>query len=247
MLSNLFHTLFYQPLYNGLVFFIGATPFLDVGIVVILFTFLVKLLLFPISKKSVQTQIKVRAIEPQVAKIKKQYQDNKQKQAEETMKLYKDNNINPFSGILLAFIQLPIIFALFFVFSNGGLPTVDTNLLYSFVETPPLVNMNFLGVINVGEQSVILALLVAISSFFQMHFIMSKTNKSQTSKENDFTRQLQSQMKYFFPVMTGFAAYYISGAISLYWITSNLFTIGQEVVLRKKSNLLVGQSQAPEA
>ena len=174
MLSTLFNTLFYQPLYNGLVLFIVAAPFFDVGVIVVLFTFFVKTILSPLSQKSVQTQLKIKVLEPKIREIKKKYSDDKTKQAEETMRVYKENNVNPFSGILLAFIQLPIIFALFFIFRKG-LPVIDTSLLYSFVKVPEVINMNFLGLINVGEQSAFLAVLVAVSAFFQMRLVMSKT------------------------------------------------------------------------
>ena len=115
-MSYLFNLFFYEPLYNGLIFLIGVLPRADIGIVVVLFTCIVKLILFPLSKKSVLTQIRMKEIQPELDAIKEKHKENKQEQALKVMALYKERKINPFSGILLIFIQIPIIFALYFVF-----------------------------------------------------------------------------------------------------------------------------------
>ena len=109
---------------------------------------LVKTILLPISIKAVKTQKVMREIEPKLKKIKEKFKDNRQKQSEAMMGIYKEAGMNPFASIFLIFLQIPIIIALYFaVYKGGGIPLPDINLelLYSFVAAPTAVTMNFLG------------------------------------------------------------------------------------------------------
>lgn len=237
-MSNLFNLFFYEPLYNGLVFLIGMLPWFDVGVVVILFTCIVKLILFPLSKKSVLTQIRMKEIQPELDLIKEKHKDNKQEQAMKVMALYKEKNVNPFSGILLIFIQIPIIFALYFVFLKGGLPEIKTDILYSFIKIPSSINMSFLGFFDITQKSYLMAFLAAITQFFQVKFAIPKiknTNNSQNKKsfKDDLAKSMSIQMKYVLPVIIFFIARGLPAVVAMYWTTSNLFAIGQELYLRR--------------
>lgn len=233
----MFTTLLTQPLYNGLVFLMDTSPIIDAGIAVILLTVIIKLILFPISKKAVITQLRMKQIAPELEKVKEEYKDDKQEQAKKTLELYKENNIKPFASILLVLIQLPIIFALYRVFLHSGLPEINTELLYSFVPTPDNVNVMFAGLIDITSKTWILAIAAAVTNFFQIRFSMPAYTPPEKGKErtlkDDFAKSMNMQMRYVFPVVVLFIAYSISGAIALYWTTSNLFMIGQELVLRK--------------
>lgn len=239
MISSFFNVTLYQPLYNGLIFLMDLLPFIDAGVAVVLFTILVKLILFPLSKSAVATQFKMRQLAPELEELKKKYKDDKQEQARQTMELYRENKINPFSSILLIFIQLPIIFALYFVFLKGGLPDIDTDLLYSFVPTPQNVDIMFLGLFNIAEKSFILALAAAVTNFFQIRFSIPKYTPKERKKgeapsfKDDLAKSMNVQMRYVFPVIVLVIAANLAGAIAIYWTTSNLFTIGQELVIRK--------------
>ncbi|MCI5108671.1 MAG: YidC/Oxa1 family membrane protein insertase [Candidatus Pacebacteria bacterium] len=213
-----------------------TSPLFDAGMAVLLLTVIIKLILFPLSKKAVITQLRMKQIAPELEKVKEEYKDDKQVQAQKTLELYKENGIRPFASILLIFIQLPIIFALYKVFLQSGLPEINTELLYSFVPTPENVNVMFLGLIDITSKSWILAICAAVTNFFQIRYSMPaytpKEGAERTLKD-DFAKSMQLQMKYVFPVVVLFIAYSISGAIAIYWTTSNLFMIGQELVLRK--------------
>jgi YidC/Oxa1 family membrane protein insertase len=154
----------------------------------------------------------------------------------ETMKLYKEKQINPFSSIFLLFIQLPILWALYRIFYSTGLNAVDASMLYSFVELPPTISTLFLGLIDVSDKSWVLALCAAISQFFQIKFsspaLPQKTEKG--GFQEDFARNMQLQMKYIFPVMIFFISYHVAAALAIYWTTSNLFMIGQELYIRRQ-------------
>ena len=234
MISGLFHTLFYDPIYNGLIFLIDIVPLADVGVAIILITVLVKLILFPISQKAVRTQFLMRGLQPQLERIKEKYAKDKQEQARKTMDLYKEKGINPFSGILLIFIQIPIILALYWVFFRGGLPEIDISILYSFVNEPSRINMDFLGLIPMDGRSVVLAFLAGLSQYFQIKLSLPDLKKrdDNASLKDDFARSFQLQMRYMLPLFIFGFSYFVSAAVALYWFTSNIFAIGQEIFLR---------------
>lgn len=232
-MSYLYHTFFFDPLYNSLMVLFKVLPWADAGIIVIILTILVRLVLFPLSRKAVFTQVKMGEIGPELEQIKERYKDKPEEQARQTLSLYKNNGINPFSGILVILIQLPLIFSLYQIFLH--FPEVKTELLYSFVTAPALVNTVFLGLIDISHKSLIIAFLAALSTFFQLQV----TSKNQTTpKGNSFgdnlTRSMQTQMKYLLPIIVLFISYKISGVIALYWLTTNLFSIGQELFVRNQ-------------
>lgn len=241
-MSAIYNGLIFHPLYNALIGIFTILPLADAGIAVIILTILVRLILYPLSKKAVLTQVKMQEINPDLQRIKEQYKGNQEEQARATLALYKEKGVNPFSGALVLLIQLPIIFALYKIFLHAGFPNVDASLLYSFVHVPAHINTVFLGLIDITDKSAVLAVLAAVSSFFQLKLAttnqaLPKKDQSGKSKENfgqDLAASMQKQMKYFFPIIVLFISYKISGVIALYWLTSNLFTIGQEIVVRRK-------------
>ena len=243
-MSSFYHLAIFNPLYNILIALFGI-PLVDAGVAVIILTVIVRLILYPLSKKAVTTQVRMQEIAPELAKIKEKYPDS-QEQAQKTLELYKQKSVNPFSGVFVLLIQLPIIFALYRIFLQTGFPQVDTPLLYSFVHIPTHISTMFLGLFDITHKSIVLALLAAVSAYFQISLATSRqpapTKTSKSGFGDDLARSMQTQMKYFFPIIVFFIAYKISGVVALYWLTTNLFTIGQEIVVRKnlsKENILV--------
>lgn len=236
MLHNLWDLILYKPFLNALAFLISIIPGGDVGVAVIILTLFVKTALFPLSQKSIESQIKMNLLAPELKKIKESGA-SKEEQAKQTFELYKNNKTNPFSGCLLVLIQIPIIFALYFVFFKGM--NFENGTLYSFINIPEHINMSFLGILDLGQKSLILAVLAGISQYFQAVFMpkpIDSGNKSNSFQEN-FAKSMQTQMKYVFPVIIVFIAYRVSGAVALYWITSNIFAIGQQLYANRKKKL----------
>lgn len=232
----MFNTLIYTPLYNGLILLMDLLPWADVGVVIILFTIFVKLILLPLSTKSVKTQATLKQIQPELKKIQETYKDDRQKQGERIMALYKENNINPFSGFLLLFIQIPIIFGLYFVFLRGGLPDIHTDILYSFVGIPDMVNMIFLGIVDISQRNIVLAIITGVTQFIHIRLSMPAVaeRKNQASFKDDMMRSMQLQMRYVMPGIIFFVAWSLPAAVALYWTASNLFLIGQEMLINRK-------------
>ena len=246
-----FSTLLVEPLYNGLVFLVGILPGSDVGVGSILITLLVKIILFPLSKKAIETQIKMKGLEKDLNELKDKHKDSKEKQAQAMMGLYKEKGVNPFSSFFLILVQLPIIFALYKIFLQNGFPNINQDLLYSFVHAPASANTHFLGLIDISQKSYVLAILAGISQFFQAKFSLASLPSQNPNQKGtfqaDFARSMQLQMKYVLPIITFFIAYKISGAVALYWLVSNLWAIGQELLVRRRLErahaLLVAQKQ----
>src|SRR3989338_7240165 len=168
MLSHIWNIVLYQPLLNALAFLVSIIPGGDVGIAVIVLTIIVKIVLFPLSQKSIESQAQMNLLTPELNKIKESGK-NKEEQAKLTFELYKKHKTNPFSGCLLVLIQIPIIFALYYVFYKGI--NFETGILYSFVPTPEKINTMFLGFLDMTGKSWILAVLAGVSQFLQAHFI----------------------------------------------------------------------------
>ena len=236
MFSYIYHTFVFNPLYNGLIYLMDLLPFIDAGIAVILFTIIIRIILFPLSKKAIVTQVRMKEIEPELNRLKLKVSD-KQEQARQVMALYKEKKVNPFSSFLVLLIQLPIIYALYSIFISAGLPEVQTALLYPFVKVPE-INMSFLGLFDISQKSIILSLIAAAAQFFQLHFSLAGASvvkkPGEPMSQMDMAQSMMKNMKYVFPVIVFIISYQISAVVALYWAVSSLFTLGQELVVRRQ-------------
>lgn len=241
MFSSLWHNVFFDPIYNSLVFFIDVVPHGDIGLAIIFTVILVKLVLLPISLKAARTQILMREVEPKLKELKEKYKDNKEEQARKMLELFQENKLNPLSSIVLLFIQIPIIIALYLAVYNGGgvkLPLINTELLYSFVAIPGGVSMLFLGVLDIAARSLPLALLAGVTQYIHTKLslppLAPRDPSAAPNFKDDFSRSMHMQMRYVMPVIIFLAAYSISAAIALYFTISNIMAILQEYVVRHK-------------
>lgn len=185
----------------------------------------------------------MRELEPKLKALKEKFKDKREEQARAMMELYKEAGLNPFASILLILIQLPVILSLYFsVYSGGGvaLPEINTDLLYSFIPAPETVSMLFLGMIDIAARSLPLAILAGATQFVQARMAIPKPAprdpNAEPSLKDDFARSMHMQMRYVLPILIGVVAYYISAAIALYFVVSNLVAIGQEFFVRKYRN-----------
>lgn len=238
MLSSIFHTIIYVPLYNGLVFLVGHIPSHDMGLAVIALTIVVRIVVFPLSHRAVRSQIAMKKLAPEVEALKKQFKNNSPEQSKAIWNLYRERGIHPLSSLGLLLIQLPILFGLYWVFLLGGFPQVDPSLLYSFVATPPSIDMHFLGFVDMGaKHNIVLAFLVAATQFIYTRLSMGPRGQSaniEASLSADMARSFDLQARYLFPLMFAGISYFVAAAAPLYWLTSNLFMIGQEYLAGRR-------------
>ena len=149
--------------------------------------------------------------------------------------------MNPFSGCVVVLLQLPVIFALYYVFYKGL--ALSSGPLYSFIQAPLTLHNNFLGLIDVHSKSIVLALLAGVSQFIQGYLASPIKPKVEVVKEiaknepktfqEQMSDSMQMNIKYLLPIFIAFIAYKISAAVAIYWITSNVFTIVQEWYIRR--------------
>lgn len=240
MWSYIWHTFFFDPIYNSLVFFIDVIPGGDVGVAIILTTILVKVVLLPLSIKAAKTQYVMRQIEPELKALKEKFKDKREEQARAMMELYRKSGINPFASIFLVLLQLPIIISLYFSVARGGgvpLPEINIDLLYAFIPQPQTITMVFLGIIDITTKSIPLALLAGVLQFFHAQLTIPKAEPkaegTEPSFKDDFARSLQLQMRYVMPAIIAVVAYTTSAAIAIYFTVSSITAIAQEYIVRK--------------
>ncbi|MBI3420657.1 MAG: membrane protein insertase YidC [Candidatus Sungbacteria bacterium] len=239
--SLLYTEVLFRPLFNLLV---GATQVLpghSVGLAIIAVTIIVRLLLLPSSihqAKSMQkNQGKMEKVRHDLERIKKEHKGDQTKQAEATMKLYREAGINPASGCLPLLIQLPILLALYRVFFTGIGPE-SYHYLYSFVTAPETLNVAFLG-LSLTAPSLLLGVLAGIGQFMQMKFFAPTPAPQPGADENtaQMMASMQKNMAYIFPVMTIFIALRLPAALSLYWVVSTVLGLLQQYLLKRTLKL----------
>lgn len=235
MISAFFHAVFYNPIYNALVALVALIPGGDVGVAVIILTVVIRLVLLPFSLSAARTQRIMKVLEPKLKDLKEKHKDDKEKEALETLALYKEAQVNPFASLLTAFVQIPVLLALYWVFYYEPFPTINLARLYSFTPVPHTISLHFLGLILVAGKSLTLAVLAGAAQFLQAHMALSGTLKPSETKsmQNDFQKVMGLQLKYVFPFIIGVISYTTSGAIALYFITTNLAGSLQEWYVRR--------------
>ncbi len=240
MITNIFDAVVYFPIYNALVYFVDIIPGHDIGIAVIIVTILVRIVLWPLARRAVKTQMGIKAITPEVEAIKKKFKDKPEEQGRAIFALYKERDIHPFSSFLVLLIQLPILLGLYWVFALGGFPEVNPEYLYSFVPMPGNVNMEFLGIFNMAGNSIVLAVIAMAAQFTYTRLSMGPRG-SATPMENveasfskDLAKSMDVQMRYVLPLIVGVIGYTVAAAAPLYWATSSIFMIGQEYLMGRR-------------
>jgi len=232
-IGNFFYLILYQPLFNVLVLLCKYLPWNDLGFAIIILTVLIKLSLYPLGAKAIKSQKALAEIQPKIKEIQEKYKNDKEAQGREMLAVYKREKINPFSGIAVLFIQLPILIALYQLFWKGIGPD-QMNNLYSFMSFSGQVNSNFLGFLNLGGPNWAIALIAGALQYWQVKMI---TPKKTSQKKSDFSDQMQKQMAIFMPGFTFLLLLSLPSALGLYWVTTTLFTIAQQyLVLRADKN-----------
>ena len=238
LLTDIFNTILYRPLFNALVLFYQFLPGQDFGIAVIALTILIRLILSPLMIKSLKSQKILSEIQSKSQEIQRKYKNDKERQTKEIMELYQREKINPLGGCLPSLIQLPVLFALYRVFWRGLQPEA-LGMLYSFVSIPVAFEPSFLGILDLSSPSWVLAVLAGIGQYFQAKIISPKKRKLKKGAEmvDQISSQMSNQMIYFFPIFTFFILARLPAAVGLYWLTTVIFSIGQQRLIHPSSKI----------
>ena len=231
-LAQIFNTILYQPLFNALIFFYNYLPGHDFGLAVIFLTLIIKIILFPSSMAAIKSQLALARLQPKIKQIQEKYKGDRVKQSQAMMEIYQKEKINPFSGCLPLLLQLPILIALYQVFLKGFSGEILQQNLYSFVSNPGVVVPTFLGVLNLAQPNIYLAILAGVLQYFQIKLSTKQQGRSKASKGS--LGNIQNQMLYLFPVLAVFIIWKLGAVVGLYWVTTTFFAIGEQVFVAKK-------------
>lgn len=228
MIGDFFYAIFYQPLFNLLIFLYNS--FGDLGVAVILITLIVKGALYPISAKATRSQKALRELQPKVKELQEKYKDDKEKQAQKVLELYSKENVSPFSGIFPLFLQFPVIIALFQIFRRG-LEADQLVHLYDFISNPEIIDYLSFGFLDLSQPNIILALLAGAGQFIQVQITMP--DMGEKSEKGGFGAIMKNQMKFVLPIFTIFILSSLPSAVGVYWIITVIFTIFQHKIVKK--------------
>ena len=215
-MSNIFNALLYQPILQILIFIYKTIAFRDLGLAIILLTILIRLVLLPFFYRGAKDQTTIQKLQPLVKKIQQDHKDNKEKQTQALLELYRQHRINPFSSFLLLIIQLPILIALYRVFLTG----LSDNAVFE--------NYYFLNLINLIQKNFLIVILATVAQYFQSKLMMPKPESGQAA-----ANKAGQMMLFIGPVLTFVILNNLPSAIGLYWLVSSLFSLGQQVFINK--------------
>ena len=213
------------PVFDFLRNYIGSF-----GIIILILVILVKLVISPLTYKSYVSMAKMRLIKPQVDELNKKYpkKEDAMKKQQATMELYKKAGINPMGGCIPMLIQLPILIAMFRFFPASielrEQPFLWADDLSSY---DSIVNLPF-SIPFYGDHVSLFALLMAVSLFGYSWF-----NYQQTASSQPQMAGMKFMMVYMMPIMMLFWFNSYSSGLCYYYLLSNIFTIGQTLVIRR--------------
>lgn len=229
------------------------------GLAIILLTIAVRVLLLPLSIKQTRSMREMQRIQPEVKKLQAKHKGDRQKLNEEMMALYKEHGVNPFGGCLPLLMQFPVFIALYNVINsplkymgykltgNDWGPTEvsglmsqvqDSELARGLDSSPDEVN-SFLGVFDLDVLPkdvwpdvvsflpyLVLILLMGFTTYYQQKQMQSQRGPAQDAQ----AQQMQMMMK-FMPLMLMFFSFTFAAGLTLYWLTTNVWSIGQQYLM----------------
>lgn len=233
----LFNAILYQPIFNLFVWLYNVIPGHDVGVVIIIITIFVRLILYPLTSSSIKAQRSMQEIQPKMDAIKKQYADDKQKQTQAIMELYKNNKVNPFSSCLPLIIQLLILIALYTVLRDALVSNNLANSLYYFVANPGTISSMSLGIFDMAKPNIVLAILAGAAQFWQAKTLVRKQPPKEAGsggKDEAMMSMMNKQMLYFMPILTVVIGIGLPAGLTLYWFFGTVLMALQQILLNKK-------------
>lgn len=245
-MSSVFTTFLLQPILNLLIWLYNVLPGSDIGLAIIVVTFIVKLILYPLTQAQLKQQRALQQLQPKIEEVRARLKDDKEGQARELMALYSKEKVNPAASCLPLLIQLPVFIALYRALSIGLTSATFDNLLYSFVANPQTVNAKFLGAFDLVHPSYVLAVLAGAVQFLQTRQMLKppagaiaspppEVEGKPGAKDEGMAAMMNKQMMYMMPILTVVIGFSLPGGLSLYWLTMSLLTVAQQHWMLKKS------------
>ena len=224
-ITYIWNTFLVNPLIDGLVYLADDLGW-GAGLAIIVFTVLIRLVLLPLSLKGTRSMKAMQAMQPKVAALKKKYGDDKQKVQAETMKLYREEGVNPLGGCLPLLLQMPFFFAFYHALINLG---NQENEMFNAT-----FQEGFLWVENLSEPDVLSPELTGLG--FPLPWLLPLLaggtqwvqQRMMTTPSGDPQQRLQQQMMMFMPLMIIVIGVNFGAGLALYWVAQNIFGIVQQ-------------------
>jgi len=206
---------------------------------------LIRIILIPLFVKQIKSQRALTALQPHMKEIQKKYKDDRQKQSEEMMKLYKEHKTNPLASCFPILAQAPIFFSLFTVLNGiGKNPPVKHGVLTQ-ADVVSAANAKFFGapisdtflgtnITTVKIVTVILIAFMSLTTFTTQRQLMLKGMPKMNSSNNMMLQQ-QKIMLYAFPIIFAVSGVNFPIGVLIYWSTTNLWTWGQQFYVIKRN------------
>lgn len=206
-----------QTLYH----FLSGAGFPNYGLAIVLMTVIIKIILFPLTKKQIESTRAMMAIQPKMKEIQEKYKYDKVRLNQELAKLYKEQNVNPMAGCLPLLVQMPILFGIYYAIRD-------------FQYEGPA---NFLWMENIAlpDPLYILPVLSALTTYIQTKQTMPKKNSGDKPQEGIMGMMQGQMMTYFMPIFIGYISLSFPAGLVLYWIVMNIMQIAQQAYLNKQT------------
>ncbi len=206
---------------------------------------LIRIILIPLFVKQIKSQRALTALQPHMKEIQKKYKDDRQKQSEEMMKLYKEHKTNPLASCFPILAQAPIFFALFTVLNGIGKTPPIKHGVFTQDDVVSAANAKFFGapisqtflgtdITTVKIVTVILIAFMSLTTFTTQRQLMLKGMPKMDSSNNMMLQQ-QKIMLYAFPVIFAISGVNFPIGVLIYWSTTNLWTWGQQFYVIKRN------------
>ena len=225
--------------------FFGTDSGVSWSLAIVGLVILIRIILIPLFVKQIKSQRALTALQPHMKEIQKKYKDDRQKQSEEMMKLYKEHKTNPLASCFPILAQAPIFFALFTVLNGiGKNPPVKYGVLSqddvvsaanaTFFGAP--ISQTFLGTntTTVKIVTVFLIFIMSLTTFTTQRQLMLKGMPKMDSSNNMMLQQ-QKIMLYAFPVIFAITGVNFPIGVLIYWSTTNFWTWGQQYYVIKRN------------
>ncbi len=228
-MGSLFFSVLYQPLYNLLVLLYNVLPaWGGLGLAIILMTVLVKLLVLPMTYRSLKAQKDMQEIQPKIQEIRERLKEDKEAMAKELMEVYKTHNVNPFASCLPAIVQIFVFIALYQVLS-AGFGEVRADILYTGIISPGTMQTWFLGM-DLHKVSPVLGIIAGVAQYIQARQMITQrppkeVRAESASLDEDMTAAMNRSMLYMLPLMmVVLGSTTLPAGLTMYIIVSTLVT-----------------------
>ncbi|MDZ7772822.1 MAG: membrane protein insertase YidC [Balneolaceae bacterium] len=211
-------------------YFYAIDDYMSIGLAIVLFGVLVKVVLFPLTMKSYRSMAAMKELQPKMKEIQEKYKDKPQKQQEATMKLYKEAGVNPLGGCLPNLLQLPILLTLWRFFQNSIIIRQEEFLWATDLSAPDYILSLPLSIPFLGDQLAGFVLLMTVAMFFQSKVM---GGMGEMGGGGAMGGQMAA-LKYIFPVMLLFVFNNFAAGLSLYYLVYNVMSIGQQLIINRQ-------------